>query len=236
MQGLLPGDLGNIGRASLNPSQVDSILAMLISDKHMAETFPAVATDAAKSRKRKRQSSSGGQKIKRQGAEWSSLTRRRRRHLELSARLLYCSQRNWAAKHEVVSSNDPTDMVLFGEEPSEEDAASPDASDSPFLLQVASKLCAKRFLPKIEDTAPALTAPTATMTMTQTAARARSLRGDTHDSADSPGSFLCDPSSLPMMKALATMVEAGGSKFASTPSSLLACLRLLCACADAFPS
>ena len=236
MQGLLPGDLGNIGRASLNPSQVDSILAMLISDKHMAETFPAVATDAAKSRKRKRQSSSGGQKIKRQGAEWSSLTRRQRRHLELSARLLYCSQRNWAAKHEVVSSNDPTDMVLFGEEPSEEDAASPDASDSPFLLQVASKLCAKRFLPKIEDTAPALTAPTATMTMTQTAARARSLRGDTHDSADSPGSFLCDPSSLPMMKALATMVEAGGSKFASTPSSLLACLRLLCACADAFPS
>lgn len=235
MQGLIPGDLGDIGRASLSPSQVDSILAMLTSDKQMAETFPVIATDAAKSRKRKRQSSSGGQKIKRQGAEWSSLTRRQRRHLELSVRLLYCAQRYWAAKKEVTSSSNPTDMILFGEDASGQDTAPLDASDSPFLLQIASKLCAKRFLPKIEETDPALTAPTATMTLTQTAARARSLRGDTHDPSD-VGSFICDSSALPMMRALAVMVEASGSKFASAPSSLVAYLRLLCACADAFPS
>lgn len=235
MQGLLPGDLGDIGRASLSPSQVDSILAMLTSDKQMAETFPVIATDAAKSRKRKRQSSSGGQKIKRQGAEWSSLTRRQRRHLELSARLLYCAQRYWVARKEVTSSSDPTDMVLFGEDVSGQDTAALDASDSPFLLQIASKLCAKRFLPKIEENDPALTAPTATMTMTQTAARARSLRGDTHDPSDL-ASFTCDSSALPMMRALAVIVEASGSKFVSAPSSLVAYLRLLCACADAFPS
>ena len=235
MQGLIPGDLGDIGRASLSPSQVVSILAMLTSDKQMAETFPVIATDAAKSRKRKRQSSSGGQKIKRQGAEWSSLTRRQRRHLELSARLLYCAQRYWAAKKEVTSSSNPTDMILFGEDASGQGTVPLDASDSPFLLQIASKLCAKRFLPKIEETDPALTAPTATMTMTQTAARARSLRGDTHDPSD-VGSFICDSSTLPMMRALAVIVEASGSKFASAPSSLVAYLRLLCACADAFPS
>ena len=235
MQGLIPGDLGDIGRASLSPSQVDSILAMLTSDKQMAETFPVIATDAAQSRKRKRQRSSGGQKIKRQGAEWSSLTRRQRRHLELSARLLYCAQRYWAAKKEVASSSNPTDMILFGEDASGQGTVPLDASDSPFLLQIASMLCAKRFLPKIEETGPALTAPTATMTMTETAARARSLRGDTHDPSD-VGSFICDSSALPMMRALAVMVEASGSKFASAPSSLVAYLRLLCACADAFPS
>jgi len=126
-------------------------------------------------------------------------------------------------------------MVLFGEETSEQDTASIGASDCPFLVQIASRLCAERFLPKIEEIDPTPTAPTATMTMTQTVARARSLRGDGHDTADA-GSFICDSSSLPMLKSLAARADAGGSKVASTPSSLLAYLRLLCACADAFPS
>lgn len=232
MQGLLPGDLGDLGRASLGASQVETLLTLIASQKQLEQnTFPesSMRSDNTASRKRKRHSAGGRN---RKGVEWVPLVRRQRRHLELSARLLYCAQRYWVAKNEFLAMKSPTDALVFQEDVQDgcfgarEDVCS-NAIGSPFVAHIASRMCADRFLPTARD----LPTPTGSSTLTQSGKVSR-----TRSATGALGAFVCDITSLPMITSIATACQSGKGRLVAEPSSVLTYLRLLSACADAYPS
>ena len=101
MQGLFPGDLGEMGSASLNQSKILQLAEMFLSDKNL-EVYSSLSIQAKdggnKSRDRSRERSRTGNVNKRQRFVDSSfifnpLTKRERRYLEFCARVLRCAQR-----------------------------------------------------------------------------------------------------------------------------------------------
>ena len=124
LQGLLPGYLGGIGRASLDQEQIKNLLDIVACENEITYLFcenPATKSSSAplklrsvKSRKRKDIDgyrailhSSKSLHMRRRydsSRKWMPLTKRQKRRLELSARLLRSSQEYFVAKLDVFST------------------------------------------------------------------------------------------------------------------------------------
>jgi hypothetical protein len=113
LQGMFPGDLGDIGTASLNEDKVLQLAQMLLSDGSL-ELFSDFSDSVNKKKKSSRDSSAerrrknisnerrrrigmgGGDPI----SKLNPLSKRERRYLELCARILRCTQRYFLMKVE----------------------------------------------------------------------------------------------------------------------------------------
>ena len=89
LRGLLPGDLGSLGRASLNSKQLDTLLpSVLLSLTKLDLSFTA----------KKR-------------TTWKALDSNVRRHLEVCARLIACAQRQYLIERDWALLEDPNEYL-----------------------------------------------------------------------------------------------------------------------------
>ncbi len=130
LQGLFPGDLGDIGPASINGDKIVQLLEMFLSDGSL-DLFSDLSLSTSDNVMKKKQSSSLRDKTieRRRGmhgmnkerhhrqrsggngrdgvvSELNPLSKRERRYLELCARILRCAQRYFLMKAESDSSED----------------------------------------------------------------------------------------------------------------------------------
>ncbi len=118
MQGLFPGDLGNIGSASLNESKIYQLAGMFLSDECL-ERYSNYSIQSIgsgnKTRDRSRERSGNGNK-RRKTADpafiFNSLTKKERRYLEFCARVLRCAQRYSLISAERSSSGDLLQTIV----------------------------------------------------------------------------------------------------------------------------
>ena len=90
----------------------------------------------------------------RAGAVWAPTSQRQRRILELGARLLSSAQRYWIATEEILSTDNPTEMLLQAEEDGGEERVRRAVEErllatmveSPFASRIACRICTDRAL------------------------------------------------------------------------------------------
>jgi len=95
LQGLLPGDLGDVGRASLNNKEIDKLLKMTVTDHDISTV--RMGTDVTKPQKKGPWHSQTRLDTREPSLEPTDLSLR---HFELCARLLACSQRQYLSDAE----------------------------------------------------------------------------------------------------------------------------------------
>lgn len=101
LQGLLPGDLGDVGKASLDENDVKKLIAMTVTDTDIDKV--RIGNDVSKSQTRRSRTPLTNRE---QSLEPTDLSRR---HFELCARLLACSQRQYLADAEWEVMKQPVD-------------------------------------------------------------------------------------------------------------------------------
>jgi len=251
IQGLMPGDLGDCGRASLTREQVDSLLSLVLSEKDAGKAFPsqgsAATATAPSSRKRRRSGGAGGRGIRgrgsegRAGAVWAPTSQRQRRILELGARLLSSAQRYWIATEEILSTDNPTEMLLQAEEDGGEERVRRAVEErllatmveSPFASRIACRICTDRALACSEN--PIVSQALAATQQERDSGGGVAERERPSNSLGSAASPISTVAVLPLIDAIAASRKSGQSAFISDPTYAVASLRIICACADAFP-
>lgn len=123
LQGMLPGDLGDMGKASLNEDKIFQLLQMVLSDASLESYLSLSTSDNGMKKKKKsardtsterRRSSKRGRQEHEGGgvdsiSKLNPLSKRERRYLELSARILRCAQRYFLMDAERNASKDNND-------------------------------------------------------------------------------------------------------------------------------
>lgn len=96
LQGRMPGDLGNVGEASLSPPQLESLLTLVFADVEKLN----LETKLLSPRSSKKEVS------------WQPLAHRQRRLLELVSRLLACAQRIYWAQVDFRAMENPSKCLI----------------------------------------------------------------------------------------------------------------------------
>ena len=114
MQGLLPGDLGDVGTATIDKEKLEQLKELLLSEKNL-EVFSSMAASMEASSTKQRETLSMKRRKTVTGAEqqrFNPLSTRERKYLELCARVLRCLQRLHVAASELASSKDIAESLI----------------------------------------------------------------------------------------------------------------------------
>eukprot|EP00978_Attheya_sp_CCMP212_P021525 scaffold62915_cov55-Attheya_sp.AAC.3 len=166
----MPGDLGLLGSASLDATQIESLLNLVATGKEVEKVVTSasannstthhrsggdavpLARQANKSRSKGRQTMGnrsvvGGQK---HGTDWSPLGKRQRRHLELCSRLLRCSQRMFLADAEEDTVG-LSSTSLLGDDDDDDDEEHDDLGDNDYFPGNYSEPLTSAFLEDLSN-------------------------------------------------------------------------------------
>jgi len=151
LQGLLPGDLGDIGAATLDASKLNHLRCRILSEKVVLSyangAFPSNTSASVQAGAAKRSKSTTT-------CAYSPMTRKERRYFELCSRLLRCSQRTFLAKAEYELAIDSETLGQLTENGlSSDNALLPEEifQDSPWIEYVINPLCAKNVEPYMKS-------------------------------------------------------------------------------------
>ena len=215
MQGLIGGEFGDLGIATLTDRQVSDLLALVMKDVEKV-----MKSDLSSDARNRTQAKLGGQ------ARWRSLDTRQRRHLQLGARLMACAQRRYFDREEWGHFEDPAEMLEnnylkikgTGEnewvDPAKEDPVCPIeiVVESPWMKHVTRILCHGMSL------------------------HSRKGAFETHkkrfprDSPADPSVQINLAAEFPVLEELAKNVSS------QSKPALLSILPLVCGCVECFPA
>ena len=152
LQGLLPGDLGDVGSASLDGNNMNHLRCRILSEKMLLSCVNgSLAANTSSFTSKNLGTLMTGRKNKSSSqSAYNSLHKRERRYLELCTRLLRCSQRIFLAKAEYEHALDREILGQFTDSGLNSDIinVSDDLyQESPWVEYVIHPLCAKNIEP-----------------------------------------------------------------------------------------
>ncbi len=260
LQGLLPGDLGDVKNASIDKQKLGFLMEMLLS-KNSLDSISKVSETPSKKRKptysTKRSSSVGSRGVKKgrsnreQLEQFHPLSRRQRCFMELCARVIRCYQRVHLADSErnPRRSNDGggglndklidecLERNLYQGLGSPGSLCDEDLSSSPWI-QLIGRVCLAQMVEDELGTCSSL--------MTDDISPPQAANVDysffSHSQADSVMSQMQGTTDeaemfakLPMMKAILSGMMDGTMQQSLDDTHLVAYLQLISACAEVFP-
>ena len=212
-QGLPAGDLGDLGKGSLDKKSLESCMELVATHQEIKK----IMGEDVESANLRRNSST----------VWKPLSGKRRRHLELCARLMSCSQRLYVAEKSWMAMKDPVDHMLrsiqFDDNPGSQLSESPHVAPIPLSLSMMAQTpFVKRILAPlwniVTQTQP--TQPlTPSMSSSQESKTSLSTVGGTVDQAY-------------IFPILSSVLD---QKQENKEGSLSPLLQFICACSEAFP-
>ncbi len=239
---MLPGDLGNIGKASLNEEKILKLCEMLLSDSSLDVSF----NDDSKDPKTSSQQPSHSSKHHHKVSKFTPLKKKERRYLELVARLLRCAQRFFLMRAERDSSKNLIEDLIedctksnngedeFGT--NSYDGLSSDRcilsiddlSHSPWIIFLMKSLCGISGSKESISSELDVSQSTQSMKRSVMKTKPRSHNQETILSTD-------DILAYPMIKAANIFIDKTDPR--STPNyvQLRVYLQIICACAEVFP-
>jgi hypothetical protein len=229
LQGMLPGDLGNVGNASLDRLKLEQLKDMLLSENNLevyASSSKGMHDESGQSRLFKRDSRSNKRRKITSGNDqerFQPLHEQGRKYLELCARVLRSLQRRHVIDMEVKSTDNLSDYIMEhnandseeGQDASMQHDICSWVSQSPFFENVSSKCFGSIVVDKMRDSS--------------------SMESEISPSPlhDNPSESVGRSDGLLTLPMLASMLDLSVSE--PTDEKMIVYLQLIGACAEVFP-
>jgi hypothetical protein len=231
LQGLSIGELGRVGPATLDDTQLNYLISLIASEKALAK-LPSNVLSKTK-QQHQQSSSSSSSKYDLSSPYLIPLSRRHRRYLELCARLLRYTQSNAILTAKLERVEDVANLLV----------GTVEKRSLSFPLPVESQ-CSKvaNILSNIETPSLCVTCPWAKIISNRIQASIHPYRDGVYVSGETPKSqgkrvekiFQSKPRrSTTTAQSPSISVEASSSLMGT--ALLIPCLQCICACAEAFP-
>lgn len=241
---MLPGDLGNIGKASLNEEKILKLCEMLLSDSSLDVSFNDDSKDPKTSSQQPSRSSS---KHRHRVSKFTPLTKKERRYLELVARLLRCAQRFFLMRAERNSSKNLMEDLI-------EDCTKSNNVEDEFGTNSYDGLSSDRCILSVDDLSHCPWVIFLMKSLCSSSGSKESISGETLDVSQSTQSmkhsvmktkprpynqeriFRTDDILVhPMIKAVKIYIDKTDPRSTPNYMQLRVYLQIICACAEVFP-